>query len=44
MKFGSRIDVFLGSEWTVSVQAGERVAAASSVLAELKPALSKGTA
>ena len=44
MKFGSRIDVFLGAEWDVVVQAGERVSAASSILAHFKPARAKGTA
>ena len=27
IKFGSRVDVFLGPEWEIAVQAGERVAA-----------------
>ena len=36
MKFGSRIDVFLGPEWEVVVKAGERVIAASGVLARWK--------
>jgi phosphatidylserine decarboxylase len=33
IKFGSRVDVFLGREWAVAVKAGERVKAGSSVLA-----------
>jgi len=33
IKFGSRVDVFLGPEWDVAVQVGERVAAGSSVIA-----------
>lgn len=33
IKFGSRVDVFLGPEWDVAVQIGERVAAGSSVIA-----------
>jgi phosphatidylserine decarboxylase len=33
IKFGSRVDVFLGREWAVGVKAGERVRAGSSVLA-----------
>lgn len=33
IKFGSRVDVFLGPEWTVNVRTGERVKAGSSVLA-----------
>jgi len=38
IKFGSRVDVFLGPEWTVTVQVGERVAAASSVIARIREA------
>ena len=33
IKFGSRVDIFLGPEWTVSVAIGERVQAGSSVIA-----------
>ena len=33
IKFGSRVDVFLGPEWKVTVQVGERVSAGSSVIA-----------
>jgi phosphatidylserine decarboxylase len=33
IKFGSRVDVFLGPEWNVNVRTGERVKAGSSVLA-----------
>lgn len=33
IKFGSRLDVFLGPEWEVKVRAGERVSAGSSILA-----------
>jgi phosphatidylserine decarboxylase len=33
IKFGSRVDVFLGPEWTVTVREGERVAAGSSIIA-----------
>lgn len=36
IKFGSRVDVWLGPEWKIRVQEGERVAAASSILAEKK--------
>jgi phosphatidylserine decarboxylase len=32
IKFGSRVDVWLGSEWSVAVREGERVKAGSSVL------------
>jgi phosphatidylserine decarboxylase len=35
IKFGSRVDVVLGPEWTIQVQSGERVRAGSSVLAKL---------
>jgi phosphatidylserine decarboxylase len=33
IKFGSRVDVFLGPEWQVAVRVGERVSAGSSVIA-----------
>ncbi|HZT39763.1 MAG TPA: phosphatidylserine decarboxylase [Bryobacteraceae bacterium] len=33
IRFGSRVDVFLGPEWNVSVRTGERVKAGASVLA-----------
>ncbi len=33
IKFGSRVDVFLGPEWQIQVRRGERVKAGSSVLA-----------
>jgi phosphatidylserine decarboxylase len=36
IKFGSRVDVFLGPEWDVTVKTGERVAAGSSVIARRK--------
>ena len=36
IKFGSRVDVFLGSEWEVAVRVGERVAAGSSIIARRK--------
>jgi phosphatidylserine decarboxylase len=35
IKFGSRVDVFLGPEWEIQVREGERVKAGSSVLARL---------
>jgi phosphatidylserine decarboxylase len=38
MKFGSRMDVFLGPEWDVQVNAGDRVAGGSSILARWKGA------
>jgi phosphatidylserine decarboxylase len=36
IKFGSRVDVFLGPEWNVTVKVGERVSAGSSVIARRK--------
>ena len=33
IKFGSRVDVFFGSEWTLDVEPGQRVKAGSSILA-----------
>lgn len=33
IKFGSRVDVFLGPEWAIAVREGQRVSAGSSVLA-----------
>lgn len=36
IKFGSRVDVFLGPEWEIVVRAGERVRAGSSVLARFR--------
>jgi phosphatidylserine decarboxylase len=33
IKFGSRVDVFLGPEWEIQVKLGERVSGGSSVLA-----------
>ena len=38
MKFGSRMDVFLGPEWEVLVKAGQRVAGGSGILARLRGA------
>jgi phosphatidylserine decarboxylase len=38
IKFGSRVDVFLGPEWEIAVQGGERVAGGSSILARRKQA------
>ena len=34
IKFGSRVDVFLGPEWELTVREGQRVSAGSSVLAK----------
>ena len=36
IKFGSRVDIFLGPEWEVAVKTGERVSAGSSVVAKRK--------
>jgi len=33
IKFGSRVDILLGPEWTVAVREGERVSAGSSIIA-----------
>lgn len=44
MKFGSRMDVLLGPEWTVKVREGERVTAGSTILAELQPSPLRGAA
>jgi phosphatidylserine decarboxylase len=38
IKFGSRVDVFLGPEWQVTVPVGIHVAAGSSVIARMKEA------
>jgi len=37
IKFGSRVDVFLGPEWEIKVQPGERVSGGSSILAQRRP-------
>lgn len=36
IKFGSRVDVFLGTEWEILVKPGDRVAGGSSILARRK--------
>jgi phosphatidylserine decarboxylase len=36
MKFGSRMDVFLGPEWDLRVKSGDRVAAVTTILASIK--------
>jgi phosphatidylserine decarboxylase len=36
IKFGSRVDVFLGPEWEIVVHSGDRVSAGSSVLARFR--------
>src|ERR1700678_2826306 len=37
IKFGSRVDIFLGPEWEIKVRPGERVAGGSSVIAQRRP-------
>lgn len=36
IKFGSRVDMFLGPEWTLEVKEGQRVAAGSDIIARRK--------
>jgi phosphatidylserine decarboxylase len=36
IKFGSRVDIFLGPEWIVAVHVGERVKAGGSVIARMR--------
>lgn len=36
IKFGSRVDIWFGPEWTVDVKEGQRVSAGSSILARKK--------
>jgi phosphatidylserine decarboxylase len=36
IKFGSRVDIFLGPEWEIVVHAGDRVSAGSSVVARFR--------
>jgi phosphatidylserine decarboxylase len=38
IKFGSRVDVFLGPDWEITVKVGERVSGGSTVLARRKQA------
>jgi len=38
IKFGSRVDVFLGPEWSVTVKVGDHVAGGSSIIASLQTA------
>jgi len=38
IKFGSRVDIFLGPEWEIQVKMGERVAGGSSILARRRQA------
>lgn len=36
IKFGSRVDVMLGPEWEIAVKLGDRVSAASSIIARIR--------
>lgn len=36
IKFGSRVDMFFGPEWTLNIKEGERVSAGSSIVARRK--------
>ena len=38
IKFGSRVDIFLGPEWEIAVKTGDRVAGGSSIVARRKGA------
>jgi phosphatidylserine decarboxylase len=38
IKFGSRVDIFLGPEWEIKVRPGERVSGGSSILAQRREA------
>ncbi|HYL35685.1 MAG TPA: phosphatidylserine decarboxylase [Bryobacteraceae bacterium] len=38
IKFGSRVDVFLGPEWEITVRPGQHVSGGSSILARRRPA------
>jgi phosphatidylserine decarboxylase len=38
IKFGSRVDVFLGPEWEITVHPGDRVSAGSSAIARIRQA------
>jgi len=42
IKFGSRVDVFLGPEWELTVRPGERVSAGSSVIARIRETAALG--
>lgn len=42
IKFGSRMDVWLGPEWEITVQAGVRVAAGSSIIARRRGRMDPG--
>jgi phosphatidylserine decarboxylase len=38
IKFGSRVDVYLGPDWEIQVNVGQRVSAGSSILARRRQA------
>jgi phosphatidylserine decarboxylase len=42
IKFGSRVDVFLGPEWTIVVHPGDRVRAGSSIIARIREGPERG--
>ena len=44
IKFGSRVDVFLGPEWDVAVHEGDTVSAGSSILARFRDSAEGGKA
>jgi phosphatidylserine decarboxylase len=37
IKFGSRVDIFLGPEWEIKVRPGQRVSGGSSIIAQRRP-------
>jgi phosphatidylserine decarboxylase len=43
IKFGSRVDVFIGPEWELVVSRGQKVSAGSTVLARKRPVISEGS-
>jgi phosphatidylserine decarboxylase len=42
IKFGSRVDIFLGPEWRVVVKVGDHVAGGSSIIAHIEGAAAEG--
>ena len=43
IKFGSRVDVFIGPEWELVVSRGQKVSAGSTVLARKRPVAAEGS-
>jgi phosphatidylserine decarboxylase len=43
IKFGSRVDVFIGPEWELMVSRGQKVSAGSTVLARKRPVAAEGS-